>query len=216
MKTLTWVILAAAAAFFTGCVVTSVYPFYTQKDLVFETTLLGKWVSTSNEDEIWRFKKNGDLEYRLTLIEARQTTVMEAHTFKINDALFLDLFSLEQDFHVIPAHYLLKVTQLTPNLTMSELNEEWLKALLLEEPTALRHTFVGKSDKPEERRLVLTADTMELQDFVARYLKTEAAWKKSFELNREPVGNPLFAVPTDGRNDLLEKRPGALELNGGL
>jgi hypothetical protein len=197
MKASTWVILAATAALFAGCVVTSVYPFYTQKDLVFETALLGKWVNINNEDEMWRFKNAGDLEYRVTLIDARQTTVMEAHSFKLHDILFLDMFSLEQDFHVVPAHYLLKVTQLSPTLRMSELNDEWLKALLFTEPTALKHILVGKNDKPEQRRVVLTADTEELQQFVTKHLNTEGAWRQNFELTRDPVGKSRFAqVPT--------------------
>jgi hypothetical protein len=218
MKTLTWVILAAAAVVFAGCVVTSVYPYYTPKDLVFETTLLGNWVNTNNEDEMWKFKKSGELEYRVTLIEARQTTVMEAHAFKLHDELFLDLFSLEQDFHVVPAHYLLKVTQITPTLRMSELNDEWLKALLLKEPAALRHILDGKSDKPEECRLVLTADTLELQDFLVRHLESEGAWKKSFELIRDPIGNSRFArvAPGSPRNDVRQENATSAPELGGL
>ena len=40
-------------------------------------------------------------------------------------------------------------------------------------------------DKPEDSRLVLTADTAELQQFILKHLKTEDAWKDGFELKRD-------------------------------
>lgn len=206
MKTSTFVSLAAAAVVLAGCVVTSVCPFYTQKDLLFETAILGNWVKADKEDEIWRFEKSRNLEYRFTLIEARKKTVMEAHAFKLQGQLFLDIFSLEQDVHVVPAHYLLKVTQLTPDLEMSELNHEWLKQLLTRDPTALRHHFVSNGEKPEDRRVVLTAGTPELQEFVIKHLKTEGAWKGSFDLKRDQSGNTrLLPVPTSRLRDYLRQ-----------
>jgi hypothetical protein len=101
---------------------------------------------------------------------------------------------------------------------MSELNDEWLKALLFTEPTALKHILVGKSDKPEERRVVLTADTQELQQFVTKHLNTEGAWRQNFELTRDPVGKSRFArVPLNPlRDDVRQHRATtATELNGG-
>ena len=78
---------------------------------------------------------------------------MEVHAFKLQGQLFLDVFSKEQDYHVIPPHYLLKVSHLTPTLRMSELNDEWLNELLLKNPGALRHQGVKTGNKPEDRRI---------------------------------------------------------------
>ena len=170
---------------FAGCVVTSVSPFYTQNDLVQEPGLLGNWINQKNDSEIWRFERSGDKAYRFTLIEERKATVMDARAFKLDGQLFLDVFSLEQDIHVIPAHYLLKVIQVRPNLQMSQLNHEWLIGLLDKDPKAVNHHFVPTGDKPEERRVVFTGDTAELQKFVLKHLKTGEAWKDSFEFIRE-------------------------------
>jgi hypothetical protein len=82
----------------------------------------------------------------------------------------------------VPSHILARVTQITPTIKMSELSYDWLKELLATNPTALRHLVVKTGDKPEDRRIVLTADTAELQRFVLSHLKTERAWKESLEL----------------------------------
>jgi hypothetical protein len=65
---------------------------------------------------------------------------------------------------------------------MSELSYDWLGQLLATNPAALRHLVIKTGDKPEDRRIVLTADTPELQRFVIRHLKTEGAWKESLGL----------------------------------
>jgi len=184
MKRNVSVLLAAAGAVLAGCIVTSVSPFYTQSDLVSEPAILGNWINQKNTNEVWSFERNGDLAYRFTLIEERKATVMEARAFKLRGQLFLDVFSLEQDIHTIPAHYLMKVTDLTPALRMSELNHQWLANLLDTDPKALAHHFVRTGTNPQDRRVVLTAATPELQTFVLKHLNNPDAWKDSFDLHR--------------------------------
>ena len=191
MKKCLFVTLAAVAVVLAGCVVTSVCPFYTQKELGFEPALLGNWINEKNTDEVWRFQKSSAQAYRFTLLEEHKATVMEAHAFKLQGQLFLDVVSIEQDIHVIPAHYLLKISQLRPLLRMSELDDEWLIGLLRKDPTLLRHHIVKTGDKPEDRRIVLTANTPELQKFVITHLNTKEAWSDSIELRPELPGNSL-------------------------
>ena len=199
MKKVTLVLLAAAAVSLVGCVVTSVHPYYTDKDLVFEPALVGNWLKEAKDaqPEVWKFEKKSDLAYRFTLIEERKATVMEAHAFKLQGQLFLDVFSLEEDIHVIPPHYLLKVDQLTPALRLSELDNDWLKTWLAANPGAIPHCLVGAGDNSDDHRVVLTADTPALQQFILSQLGTEGAWKGSFNLkaespagNSQPGGNP--------------------------
>jgi hypothetical protein len=56
---------------------------------------------------------------------------------------------------------------------MVALDYDWLEKLLAEKPKALRHHLI---EDRGSTRLVLTADTAELQRFVVKPLKTEAAW----------------------------------------
>jgi hypothetical protein len=178
--------MGAAAVLLAGCVVTSVCPFYTAKDVVFEPALVGDWIAETNSagNEIWKFDAAGDQAYRFTIIKPDTASVMEAHAFKLDGQLFLDVSSLNTDISVIPPHYLLKINQTEPTLRMSQLDHDWLKGLLAKKPGAIRHHLIKDGDKPDDVRVVLTADTPELQKFVLANLKTEGAWA-DIELHRE-------------------------------
>jgi hypothetical protein len=186
MKKSLFVLSAAAAAFLAGCIVSSVSPYYTAKDLVFEPALVGDWVKESGNanDEVWKFDKSGDRAYRFTLIETQKATVMEAHAFKLGGQLFLDVFSLNQEVDVIPPHYLLKVSQVTPTLKLSQLDNDRLRSLLQKEPNAIAHHLVKSGDSPDDLRVVLTAGTSELQKFILQQLKTNTVWTEDMELKR--------------------------------
>lgn len=196
MKPKTFVFLAAAAVIFAGCVVTSISPYYTQTDLIYEQGLAGNWISTKGGSEVWRFEQSDAKAYRFTRIEERKASVMEAHAFKLEGQVFLDIRSLDQNFEVIPAHYLLKVTQLTPTLRMSQLDNDWLVALLEKDPKAARHHIVT-GERPEERRVVLTGDTEELQKFFIKHLKTAEAWNESFEFKKESLTPAIGRIAND-------------------
>jgi hypothetical protein len=176
-----------ALAILTGCVVTSVSPYYTEKDLVTEPALLGNWTNSKKPDQTWKFEQTDQFVYRLTLTEPSTTTVLEAHAFKLEGQPFLDIFSIERDYHVIPAHYLLKIEQTDPSLKFTELDDTWLKTFLAHKPTAIPYHILENPSNPSDSRIVLTGDTPELQSFVLRHLKTPGAWKDAFELRREMV-----------------------------
>src|SRR5262245_41763896 len=91
-KKIATLITAVVAAALTGCILTSVYPFYTDKDLVFDQALLGKW-SKPADGETWQFDKEGTNAYRLSVISGGKTNVIQAHLLKLEDARYLDLFS---------------------------------------------------------------------------------------------------------------------------
>ena len=65
---------------------------------------------------------------------------------------------------------------------MANLNYDWLRELVARNPKAIRHIVIKTGDKQEDRRVVLTADTAELQRFVIKHLKTKGAWDDSLEL----------------------------------
>ncbi|HZR18881.1 MAG TPA: hypothetical protein VFE51_16460 [Verrucomicrobiae bacterium] len=170
-----------------GCVVTSVSPFYTGKDVVFEPAVVGDWVSGTKEpaDEVWKFEKGEGKAYRFTLIGKDKATVMEAHAFKLQGQLLLDIASVERDYHVIPPHLLLKVVQTKPTLKLSALNHDWVMKLLEKEPAAIAHQFVQNGEQPNDLRAVLTADSETLQKFIAKYLETKEAWDDGSEFTRQ-------------------------------
>ena len=188
-KTVTFILLAMLAAALTGCLVTSVYPFYTEKDLTFDPALLGQWSKADEKKEQWKFERRGTNAYLLTFVSDDQTNVMQAHLFKLAGQRFLDLFAPEKESEVlpppIPSHLLLRVAQVTPTLRMTALNHDWLKDYLQKVPNAVRHELVQSGERPDDVRVVLTADTAELQKFILNQIKTNAAWNEEFELKKD-------------------------------
>jgi hypothetical protein len=175
----------------TGCVVTSVYPYYTNKDLVFEPALLGDWVEMSkanNEGGLLRVEKLGEQGYLITAYGDGNTNSAVAHLFRLKRQLFLDTCATNRSLDLIPVHQIEKVLQLQPELVTASLKYKWLEELLKKKPGAIRHMMLrgeGPHDEDDER-IVLTADTAELQRFILKHLNNTNAWdepKHSRKLN---------------------------------
>src|SRR6266481_5879027 len=133
MKKLIVMLLASGAALLTGCLVTSVYPFYKQKDLAFEPALLGSWTNSKEAGEHWKFEREGTNAYRFTYTSDGKDSVMRAHFFKLGENAFLDMFTTEEGVDIepppIPSHFLIRVSNSSPNLKLTVLNYDWLKEL---------------------------------------------------------------------------------------
>jgi hypothetical protein len=190
MKKLTFALAAGMAVLVTGCLVTSVCPYYTQKDLAFEPALLGNWTNSQDSDEHWKFEKEGTNSYRLTYATKDESSAMQARLFKLRGEAFLDLFTTEMKDQEtqpppIPSHFLFRVFEIKSEVRMAALNYEWLRELLAKEPQTLRHHLLPVEESPDKQRLVLTAETQELQKFIIKHLKTEEAWKNDFRLKRD-------------------------------
>jgi hypothetical protein len=194
LKAISLVLLAGAAALVSGCLVTSVYPFYSPKDMIYEPGLAGRWTKTDDANEHWEFAKAGTNYYQLTYISSSQTNVMEARLFKLQGQMFLDLFAGEKEWEImpppIPSHLLLRVYQLTPKVRMTAMNNEWLAKWVEKNPKALRYYMLKMGDKAEDVRVVLTGETSDLQEFVLSQLKTDEAWTEPFELQRNAPSGP--------------------------
>jgi len=92
-------IIGLAVAFCAGCVVTSICPYYTAKDVVFDAALVGVWAeagSTNVATENWAFEKSGTNAYKFTVSEKDKHTEYEAHLFKLKGKVFMDCFPRER------------------------------------------------------------------------------------------------------------------------
>lgn len=180
MKQIVRSLSVAGLILFTGCLVTSVYPFYTAKDLAFDPALLGHWLDAKagDRDTIWRFEKTGGPAYQLTLSNTVETNVFDSHLFTLEGERFLDHLTRDRYLFQTPQHFLFRVTQRDARLELRPLSYTWLKKLLQDNPAALRHTLVrdGAGAGDREEQLVLTANTAELQQFIRLHLATTNAW----------------------------------------
>ena len=171
----------AAALFLTGCVVTSVYPFYHAKDVVFDPALIGVWTDASKNEpgaDAWTFEQVDDRTYKLTIADgADKKTEFDARLFKLKGQHFLDCLPRERAEGNAPVHYLMRLDALSPKLEFRLLDYDWLAKLLEKNPRAIRHIVVPKkAGDGDGGELILTADTAELQKFLRKHLKTPDAW----------------------------------------
>jgi hypothetical protein len=178
MKKRNLIATLGAAVLLCACI-PSVNPFYTDKDVVFDTRLLGEWQEKGKADdpEIWKFEIATNKVYKLTVTEKRgKQGEFAAHLFKLKREFFLDLIPTDCNyatnqadlvgFAMFPGHLLVRVPQLEPELKLAFFDFDWLGKYLEKNPKALAHRTVGEDDKG----ILLTADTRDLQKFVLKHL----------------------------------------------
>jgi hypothetical protein len=181
--------LTTVGLIITGCVVTSVHPFYLEKDVVSGAPLFGHWTNSQDAGERWVFEPVTEKSLKLTCISGNETNLVAAHLFKLGEDTFLDLFPLKPDAAglppPIPSHLLLRVVQLRPTLKMAALDHDWLMKLVQESPRTIAHVLIRDGDQGDKYRVVLTAETSELQRFVRKQLTNTNAWQEANELRRD-------------------------------
>jgi len=181
--------LVAGGLLLAGCVVTSVYPWYTAKDVVFDPALIGTWVeatSTNGSNEGVRFERGEGDAYIMTMVEKDKSVTYDSHLFKLKNRLFLDYCPREGHDDFIPPHNLLKVESITPTFRLAGMSYKWLSELVEKNPKSIRHILVGgKPGEPKSARVVLTADTAELQKFLLKNLTNTNAFDEPAELKRQ-------------------------------
>jgi hypothetical protein len=190
MKTRNLIVVAAGVVLCSACI-PSVNPFYTEKEVIFDARLVGEWQAKDKESdpEDWKFEKSGDNAYKVLVTEKNDKHGdLSGHLFKLKDQLFLDLTPSDCKFpddqagivaaSMFPGHLLAHVSQIEPTLQLTFFNFDWLQKHLEENPAALAH-------HAEEKHLLLTATTKELQDFVLKHLSNDELFKTPAEFTRK-------------------------------
>jgi len=187
-KILKLVAAGAALSMLAGCIVQSVYPFYTAKDLVFDPALAGHWQNASNTNKFWQFDAVGGKYYLLTTSEEQDTNGFEAHLFQLKHYQFLDLLFTNRVMFQMPMHMISKVTRTDTNVSLQFLDYGWLTSLLQTNPSVLRHIIVSENadDTNNGNMLYLTADTRDLQKFLLKHAEDTNAFSRdsTVELKR--------------------------------
>ena len=185
------VALLTFALTFSGCWTLSIYPLFTEEDLITDPLLEGVWGDPEDpEDETWDFKQVNGKAYRLIVREGEQNLLInpakdglfEVHLLQLEGYKFLDIYPEEPEgvngfykSHVIPAHSFVRVRIEGNVLAIAGLDVEWLGEQLDQ----------GLLNIPHEQRndeIVLTASTEELQRWVLDNI--EVAFEKFEEQSR--------------------------------
>jgi hypothetical protein len=197
MKRIPSTLAATLALILSGCV-QSVNPLYTERDLVFDSTLVGTWSENDGDQETWVFEKSDDKGYKAIYQEKGKTGEFDVHLVKLGDRLFLDFYPedggiKEMDrndfyrFHFLPIHTFARVSLSPSSLEMAFMDPDWLNKLIEGNPKAIRHERRG------EDGILLTAPTKDLQKFVLKYAG-EAFGDKPAVLKRiGPAGSKTLA-----------------------
>jgi hypothetical protein len=166
-------IFYCAVLLLAGCL-PSLHQLYNDETLIFKEELIGKWMG--DDDGIWQFKKAGDKEYELRIYDdEKELGRFSAHLTQIEGLMFLDLFPDTEplddldDFykiHILPVHTFMRVDQINPRLQLRMIDYEKVEKLIENDPDVIKHEVV------DDDRIVLTAGTEELQDFVIEHVET--------------------------------------------
>ena len=181
-------LIALLGALFLSACIPSLQPFYTEKDLVFESSLVGSF-GESEGDGVWTFTKSADREYKLTIKNKEKSSNLTVHLFKLGRDHFIDLYAASgslddcprEDFFkasLIPGHLVLKVPSFSPNLALQVMDEDVIKEFLKTNKSAVPHTFV------ESDRLVFTGSSQQMSDFLKRISAEDKCWGKPAEFSR--------------------------------
>ena len=194
-----------------GCFTVSLQPLYTEDDIIFEEKLLGKWCQQDDPNEpclIWKFEKanindpNSITEpspktYQLTVMSEDPNDTakgsFDAVLLKLDNKLFLDLHpnklpcqttdtdSCQWEFNIpffVPVHSFAKVFITGDILELRFLSSYDLKKFLKENPKAINHHIV-------DDEIVLTEQTLALQQFVIKHADNNDLFSLDFELPRK-------------------------------
>lgn len=163
-----------------GCLVSSLYPLFTEKDLVFDPSFLGTWAG-QDEDDTLVFKDGREKAYDLIYITEGQGLKYEVHLVKLGELKFFDVYpqiNEEHDaFHLIPAHTIWKVQKDKDILRVAWLDQGWVKEKIAKKEITIPHQEV-------EDRIILIASTEELQKFVIKYADDAFSEFNDFKLQK--------------------------------
>jgi len=186
-KILNAVLAADAISVFAGCVVLSVYPFYTPKDLIFDPGLAGRWGDQNATNSFWQISAAGNKAYSLTIVDEHSTNEFDAHLFQLRQHQFLDLRTTNRTNFQLPLHLVVKCERAASDLTVTFMDYGWLAKFLATNPAAVRHIIVPENpdDTNSGKMVYLTAETKELQKFLLQHAADTNAFNSPDHLKRQ-------------------------------
>jgi hypothetical protein len=178
--------LAAVVALFTGCVVQSLHPLFTEKDFTPCPDLVGTWVQQDNGRVIgtWSFTPDGARYDCAHTDENGRKARFHVAAGRIGTNVFLQGSLRDSDnplvndlatLHLISSYLFVKAVFTNNSLSLLAMDVEWLTGHLGKNPQALPHVL-------RDKRPILTASSEELKAFVAKHANDPAAFKNEIKL----------------------------------
>ena len=166
-----------------GCV-PSLNPVFTEKDLVFDASVLGVWIQPNAQTQ-WQITRHSENSYRVVYTDkSGHAGRFVAHLANVDGMQFLDMFpeKMESDaggfynIHLVRTHTIYRVLQSKPTLELAAIDYQWFDQYLNDHPDAIQHvTFNG--------RKLITAPTEDVQAFLVRH---KDKFTSNISLERQP------------------------------
>ncbi|WP_186757263.1 hypothetical protein [Echinicola salinicaeni] len=170
-----------------GCVVPSLYPLYTENELIIDERLEGVWVDNNEGDDDFGLKisksnprdskdsslsNSADKLYRLEHTDDGETVIFDLFLVKVGNSTYLDFFPNEypdQEFknlfglmHIYPVHTFAKVVIKENELIIQNFDGDYIKKMIEQNRVKISHENISGE-------ILLSASPNELQKFVLKY-----------------------------------------------
>lgn len=169
--------LAIGLGCLSGCgfyTTSTVQPLYTEDTLTTEPALVGTWIEVDpvfGEEgrPAWTFRELAGKAYELTVERNQERVVFEAHLVRLGKWLYMDLFPQEvavtprdHEFNVLCTHAFVRLHLGGDVLRVATLH-------LVAFRTAVEKAKLPHIPVENQARLLLTASTQELQEFMLKH-----------------------------------------------
>lgn len=181
-----------------GCLST-LYPLFTEKDIVFEPALIGKWAQTGDKeslvfqkaaakdlDDLPSLQKLADKAYIISMINAAKEVENKYCAFltTVGGNMYLDFFPIQtprqQQYdnfyvqHYIPMHSFYRVRMLNDrSFELGMLKGDFLQELINTKRIRIQHEEIA------DGAFVITAPTSELRQYVLKYGNDPEAYESA-------------------------------------
>lgn len=163
-----------------SCTVQSLFPLYTEKDLIYDENVLGTW--DFGKDDSWDFKRKYTEQdslkglspyYELTVIEEGEKAVFDAHLLRLGKYYYFNFYLTELEDNTI--NWIGACNMLTVNtfarteiyadsLKIEYFNPDFLSNLIKKKKVRIKHVITGEDD-----HILITAPTEDIQKYVIKY-----------------------------------------------
>jgi len=193
----------------------TLYPFFFERDLVFNPSLLGEWSYTASdktrrlsfqtipENRLHELapgiRKLADRGYLLNWMDTLNKPSSSDFAFlaRIGNNLYLDLYPAEMEAernvskifrqHLVKLHSCYRIELLdTDRISMKMLESSFLDELIQKKQIRIRYDELG----PPEQNRIITAPTTELQNYLLKYGDNPKAYNTTFSYICNRIANP--------------------------
>lgn len=170
MNRIKYLVVTGIALLIMGCPARSLFPLFTEGDLVFNHGLVGTW--SDNESNTFTFQRAAEKGYNVVSVEQKGTKEeYRVQLGRLGKFWFIDSYPVYggDDHHKLSAHILSRIWINGDTLRVASLESDWLRDMI--DAKKLRIAHVRRDND-----IILTATTEELRALCLRFAEDDRAF----------------------------------------